>query len=102
MVRTNANAERAAGERLDEAMDEGPGRFVSGTRRRLEEFERIPVRIFDLDLTAPWTHLHLVADSIRLVSDGHHSASGCIYPRRHLMLHGELPPYTCGVNCARS
>ena len=43
-------------------MDEGPGRFLSGTRRRLEQLEGIPVRIFDLDSTAPWTHLHLVAE----------------------------------------
>src|SRR5687767_10393660 len=55
-----------------------------GSARRLEELDGIPVRIFDLDLTAAGTAQHLVAkvdasllqgvDALRQVGDPKHDA----------------------------
>jgi hypothetical protein len=92
----NANAERAAGERLDEAMDQGPGRFVSGTRRRLEQFEGIPVRIFDLDLTAPWTNLHLVAERHPGLLQAADARRKIDHPQ-----HDAVPPTWCSMVAVR-
>jgi len=58
-------------------------RLSSGTRCRLEQFEGIPVRMFNLDLPSSWTNLHLVTKGHSGVLEGGDARGKVDHPQHH-------------------